>query len=212
MSLEKHAIRDQAASAISAILMRLCESSSALAVALVDAEGETVDYAGRLSPFDTRVAAAEWRLVLSLLEDSRVPEFRSTHELLIKGRGHSFAVRSLTDGYALVFVLPRHFFSISRRALAEAVHELEIETNLSLVGRHDGAQWLRVEVRTAARNEHRPEAVWYEGGWRRVTIVGRFQSHDLARREVGYLTRLPTGAELLLVREPLGRWFAGRPR
>ena len=64
--------RDQLASPFSAILQRLCESCGAQAAALVDAEGETVDYAGRVAPFDARVAAAEWRLVLAEIEASKV--------------------------------------------------------------------------------------------------------------------------------------------
>jgi hypothetical protein len=211
MSDDQGGARDQAASAISAILMRLCESAGAHAVALVDGLGETVDYAGRLSPFDTRVAAAEWRLVLGLLEQSRVLAFRSTHEMLIRAADRTFALVTLSDGYALVLVLPRRAWSVSRRALAEASQELEVETKLSAPWHHDKANWSRVEVRTTGPHR-RPDAVWHDGGWRVLTIVGRFQSRDLARREVGYLTRLPSGTELLLVREPLGRWFAGSPR
>jgi hypothetical protein len=210
MTIDPHAVRDQAASAISAILMRLCESSGALAVALVDGEGETVDYAGRLSPFDSRVAAAEWRLVLKLLQTSRVPAFRTTHELLVRSRDRSYGALALSDGYALLLVLPRFMFSLSRRALVEAGHELEAETGLSAPF-PKSEHWIRVEVRTTPPNE-RPDAVWYEGGWRVVTVVGRLQSHDLARGEDGYFTRLANGADLILVRERLGRWFAGRPR
>ena len=62
--------RDQEASPFSAILWRLCEGCSAHAAALVDKEGETVDYAGRISPYEIRVAAAELRLVLAF----RVPQ------------------------------------------------------------------------------------------------------------------------------------------
>jgi hypothetical protein len=211
MTAEQRGFRDQAASTISAILMRLCDSSGALAAALVDGGGETVDYAGRLSPFDTRIAAAEWRLVLGLLEASRAAAFQRTHELLVRAKDRSYAALALSDGYALVLVLPRRAWSVSRRALAEAGQELKVETQLTPLFCQDGATWVRVEVRTNGP-KRRPEAIWHEGGWRPLTLVGRFQSRDLARREVGYLTRLPTGTELLLVREPLGRWFAGRPR
>jgi hypothetical protein len=209
MTIDRHAVRDQAASAISAILMRLCESSGALAVALVDGEGETVDYAGKLSPFDTRVAAAEWRLVLKLLQTSRIAAFHDTQEMLVRARDRSYGAFALSEGYALVLVLPRFMFSLSRRALVEASHELEAETSLSAPF-PKSEHWVRVEVRTTPSG--RPDTVWYEGGWLRITIVGRLQSHDLSRGETGYFTRLSSGADLLLVRERLGRWFAGRPR
>ena len=76
--------RDQTASAFSAILQRLCEACGAQAAALVDAGGETVDYAGRVPPFDARVAAAEWRLVLSLIESANVAAWASTREIVVR--------------------------------------------------------------------------------------------------------------------------------
>lgn len=212
MSTDSAPARDQAASRISAILMRLCESSGALAVALVDGEGETVDYAGALPPFDTRVAAAEWRLVLTILDESRLESLRATHEMRIRAGGRSFAAVGLSDGYVLVFALPRHCFSLSYRALDEAARELESETGLSPRFHPDPSQWVGVEVRPSSDNQHRPEAVWHEGGWRAVTVVGKLHPKDLRRGEVGYFARSWNGDDLLLVREPLGRWFAGRPR
>jgi hypothetical protein len=202
--------RDQGASTIGAILMRLCDASDALGAALVDAEGETVDYAGRVSPYDLRVAAAEWRLVQAVIESCPVPAWRPLHELLVRASGRSFAVRAMTDGYALVLVLPRHGLAVSERALAEAGDELERETGLRPLGLPQGTRWLRVEVRTAAGDGRRPERVWVDGAWRPLSILGRVPE-GLGRREVGYMARLDTGAELLLIREPLGRWFAGEP-
>jgi hypothetical protein len=61
------AVRDQSDSAFSAILGQLCDDCGALAAALVDGEGETVDYAGLLSPYEIKVAAAEWRIVLAVV-------------------------------------------------------------------------------------------------------------------------------------------------
>jgi hypothetical protein len=39
-----------------------------------------------------------------------------------------------------------------------------------------------------------------------LEVLGRWPS-DLSRGDVGYRARLPSGAELTLVREPLGRWY-----
>ena len=44
-----------------------------------------------------------------------------------------------------------------------------------------------------------------------LTILGRYTARISARGEVGYMTQFASGAERLLVREPLGRWFAGEP-
>src|SRR5262245_12405137 len=105
--------RDQAASSFSGILMSLCDGTGALGAALVDREGETVDYAGYLDPFNMKVAAAEWRLVLDVAHGTRHPAFSATHGILVRGKNKSFAVVGLSDGYALVVALPRRCFGLS---------------------------------------------------------------------------------------------------
>lgn len=202
--------RDQAASTFSAILLRLCDATGALAAALVDREGESVDYAGFLQPYETRLSAAEWQLVIAIARRSRVTELQGVEQLVVRAAHRSYCLIALSDGYVLVLVLGRGCFRVSRRAVAEAVRELEVEAGLtySTGPRSTGERWARVEVRTARNNLRRPESVWVNGAWQSVVILGRFHSSDLDRREVGYRARLPSGAEFALVREQLGRWFA----
>ncbi|MFO7181694.1 MAG: hypothetical protein DIU78_023540 [Pseudomonadota bacterium] len=211
MRPRRTAPRDQRATAISGILHRLCEGSDAIAAALVDALGETVDYAGRLAPYDARVMAAELRILQSALNGCRSAALSRTHELVVRAARQSFLLRALSDGYALALALPRYAFRLSRRALAEAEAELAAETGLVPWVPADAGRWVRVEVRLSEGTTPRPEAVWLEGGWRPVTLVGRLQAHDLGPGEIGFLAQLPSGAELVLVREPPGRWFAGLP-
>ncbi len=199
--------RDQEASPFSAILWRLCEGCSAHAAALVDKEGETVDYAGRISPYEIRVAAAELRLVLAFTRTAEVPGFRDVNEIRIRTGLRSYAIVGLGDGYAIVIELLRHSLSLSRRALAQAMRELEFEAGISSVLEPGAMRWSRVKVKPSADDSRRPEAVWLESSWQPVTVLGRYRSADLARRERGYLARLPNGAEFSLVREPLGYWF-----
>jgi hypothetical protein len=200
--------RDQAASPFSAILLRLCEASGAHAAALVDAEGETVDYAGAVEPFDIRVAAAEWRLAFSLVT-TEVPAWNETYEMIVRCRAQSFALWALSDGYALVLVLPRGAFRASKRALTEAITDLKREAGFTCVADKARVRWVRADVRTEPHDPRRPEAIWRQGRWCPLTILGRFQSSDLEQGEVGFLTQLASGSELVLVREPLGVWFAG---
>lgn len=200
--------RDQEASPFSAILWRLCEGCSAHAAAFVDKEGETVDYAGRISPYEIRVAAAELRLVLAFTRTAEVPGFQLVNEIRIRTGRRSYAIIGLGDGYAIVLELVRHSFSLSPRALLQAKRELEAEAGIESVLRPGGTSWLRVKVRASTLDARRPEAVWLDGAWQTVTVLGRYRTGDLARRERGYLTRLPSGAEFSLVREPLGCWFA----
>lgn len=199
--------RDQEASPFSAILWRLCEGCSAHAAALVDREGETVDYAGRISPYEIRVAAAELRLVLAFTHSSAVPGFSLVNEIRIRTGQRSYAIVALGDGYAIVLELVRHCFSLSPRALLQATRELESEAGITSVLHPGGPRWLRVEVRPSPADARRPEAVWLDGAWQAVTVLGRYRTGDLALRERGYLARLSSGAEFSLVREPLGYWF-----
>ena len=200
--------RDQDASPFTAILWRLCEGCSAYAVALVDNEGETVDYAGRISPYEIRVAAAELRLVLAFTRDAEVLGFAQVTEIRVRTGRRSYAIIGLGDGYAIVLELMRHSFSLSPRAVSQGVRELESEAGLTSVLAPGSARWSRVEVSASASDFRRPEAIWLEGSWHAVTVLGRYRAGDVAHRERGYLARLPNGAELSLVREPLGFWFA----
>lgn len=203
--------RDQEASPFSAILWRLCEGCSAHAAALVDNEGETVDYAGRISPYEIRVAAAELRLVLAFTREADIPGFRQVSEIRIRTGLRSYAVIGLGDGYAIVLELLRFSLSLSRRALVQAVRELELEAGITSVLDPGSARWSRVRVRHSSEDARRPEAIWTDGAWQPVTVLGRYRSADLAHRERGYLARMPNGAEFSLVREPLGCWFIDEP-
>jgi hypothetical protein len=203
------AIRDQSDSPFSSILARLCDDCGGLAAALVDGEGETVDYAGLLSPYEIKVAAAEWRIVLKVVQESRVPGFRHVQGLTVRAAGRSFLMEALPDGYAIAVCLPRHCFNVSRRALAQAIRELSREAGLELPEARAQSNWVRVSVRTpgATRLHRRPDAIWLEGAWSPITILGRYQARDLSHSELGYLARLVSGAEVFLVREPPGVWF-----
>ena len=200
--------RDQDASPFSAILWRLCEGCSAHAAALVDREGETVDYAGRISPYEIRVAAAELRLVLAFTREAQASGFARVNEIRIRTGKRSYAVVGLGDGYAIVLELVRHSFSVSPRAVLQATRELESEAGIESVLQPGGMRWSRVEVRASSSDARRPDSIWVNGVWHAVTVLGRFRSGDLARRERGYMARLANGAEFSLVREPLGFWFA----
>lgn len=200
--------RDQAPSTFGAILLRLCDSCGALAAALVDAEGETVDYAGTVDPFDIKVAAAELQLIRALVYGSRFPTWPETRQILVRGAKKSFAVVPLVEGYAIVLQLLPHAFSVSRRALGEAIRELCTEAGLSLPEAFLEEHWTRVEVRASSLDERRPAALWMRGQWVPVEVLGRYQDDDLDRGELGFRARLATGAEVNVVREALGRWYA----
>ena len=202
------AARDQGDTPFSVILKRLCDDSGALAAALVDAEGETVDYAGVLEPYDIKVMAAEWRIVLAVVEESPAPLFLRVSSISVRAKGRSYLIEAMPDGYAIALRLPRHSFNVSRRALSQAVRELGSEASIELPEARAQVHWARVHVRTPdADDKLRPDAILLGDRWSPITILGRYQARDLLRSERGYLARLVTGAEVFLVREPLGIWF-----
>jgi hypothetical protein len=202
--------RDQAVSTFSATLLRLCETTGAAGATLVDQLGETVDYAGYLEPFVLKVMAAEWRIVLDYARGVKRPGFAEVQEFVVRARNKSFALIALAEGYAIVLELPRGAFSFSRRAVAAAVRELELEAGLpaSSTTSH-GERWSKLEVQTVPGDRRRPQAVWFQGSWRPIMILGRYADPQRSGRAVGYRARLATGHEFALVREPMGLWFAG---
>lgn len=207
------AARDQGDSTFSAILSRLCDDCGALGAALVDAEGETVDYAGLLEPYEIKVTAAEWRIVLGVVQSSGLRGFHHVRSLTVRARQRSYLIEALPDGYAVTLRLPRHSFNVSRRALNQALRELSAEAGLPRRDGRSEVNWARVRVRmpSPSRRVRRPDAIWVGGDWSPITILGRYQARDHSRSELGYLARLVSGAEVLLVREPLGVWFIDNP-
>lgn len=199
--------RDQTASEFASVLLRLCEATGARGAALVDQEGETVDYGGAVDPFEIRVAAAEWRIVLQVVTSSPVPSWPEVAQVHVRSARKAWVLVPLAEGYAVVVELPRRAFSISARALGEALRDLAAEAGLSYRPR-DREVWERVEVRALPSDARRPAAVCIDGVWLELEVLGRCRAGPADRREIGYRARLENGAEVTLVRERLGRWYA----
>ena len=198
--------RDQMPSSFAPTLGRLCSSAGVLGAALVDRDGEAVDYAGRVSPFDIRVAAAEWRIVLSRLARCAHAPWKDTRQVMIRGVNKSFGAVLLPEGYALVLQLLPRCFRVSPRALAEAVREICENAGLEMPSR--SSQWMRVQVNESPAPQRRPRSVWVHRKWLPVEVLGRWVGPELLPNEIGYRVRLLGGAEVTLVREPLAQWFA----
>lgn len=150
--------RDQVVTTFTLILDRLLDATpSASGVALVDGEGETVDYTGRLDPFDMKVAAATWTIVMADLKGTK--KLPPTRQLVVRARQASYVIRALHDWYNLVLVLYKHAaFAVSERALQEAHNMLCAEAGFPAPGFE--ARWTQVDVRTAPKDRlARPQAV-----------------------------------------------------
>ena len=224
--------RDQDASPFSLILEALLDAIPlSYGAALVDSLGETVDYAGSLEPFDVKVAAAHFQLLLKEIRD--VGPLSSAFELTVRAAGRSYLMRSLDRDYSLLLILHRHgAFAVSRRALDEAATRLCSEAGLEPTVL--APEWFQVEVEShlgkrparlrqlgayvGLRSSRQPPLPIPFGekhksidptSWNSVEVIGTLTG--TTNRERGYRIRLETGAEMTLVRERDGLWFVDEP-
>jgi hypothetical protein len=126
--------------------------------------------------------------------------------LTVRARGRSFYVRRLEENYALVVVLhARAAFAVSERAVQEAIAGLSVEAGWPVP--HRESRWFCVEVQSERQGRVvRPRMLKVNGRYEPLEVMGALVG--LAPRERGFRVRLRTGAEMMLVRERLGRWFA----
>jgi len=196
--------RDQRETAFTSILAALvARVPGARAAALVDRDGETVDYSGEMDSYDVRLAAAHWRLVLDELR--RQEALRSVRWVILRGGRTSYLVHELPEEYALVVVLARAagFFGW-RRAVAACAWALGDEAGWTWAG----VRWFPAQVTADARR--RPSLLRIGGHLGPVEILGTMAG-GLGRREHGWRVRLHTGVEATLVREPGGVWYSDEP-
>jgi hypothetical protein len=198
------AARDQHESGFTAILAALVSRiAGAKAAALVDRDGETVDYAGRLDPFSMRLAAAHWRLVLD--QTAALTTLGATRWMALRAARVSFLVHALPEGYAIVVQLARAAGFVEwRRALSACVHALGREAGWPDRGR----PWFHVEVETDGRR--RPATLATAQGARPIEILGALAG-GRPSRERAWRVRFASGVEATLVREPGGAWYSDEP-
>ncbi len=200
--------RDTDATPFTTILDALIQRiPGAVAAAIVDSQGETVDYTGNGEPFDLRVAAAHVQIVLAGIE--RFSALGDPGWIVIRGSRKSIAASVLPDGYVLVLLLrPRAAFTISTRALKVCTRALAEEagwTQLAKLGGDEQRSWFEVAVETDRRG--RPAHI----GAKRIPVEVLGAVMGLSVRERGFRVRTAEGSELTLVREPRQRWYADEP-
>ncbi len=190
-------------SAFASILADLVERTpGARAAALVDFDGETVDYASRSDPFDVRLAAAHWRIVL---HEAQAP-FGPACVLSVRAARRSFLVKALPQGYALVVCLSCGVHSAEGgRALPMCVRRLAAEAGWPQAA---AAAWQPVAVIADARG--RPTGLQAAGAEASGLEILGAVAGGLARFERGW--RVRSGSlEATLVREASGHWYADGP-
>lgn len=203
--------RQEDETGFTAILRRMLEATpGAIAAALVDVEGETVDYSGAsLDPFDVKVAAAEFRIALSQIESSKLSEHGgSPQRIEVRCVKRTFVVDVLPDGYALLFVLTRSAgVGHADRALDTALHDLYIEAGWQAPP--ELHRWHEVDIKLA--RDGKPRLLRVEIGWRPVNVIGTVVA-GLHRGEAGFRVALQgSDTEVTLVHGRDDRWWADIP-
>lgn len=195
--------RDMEATPFATILARLLERvPGAFAAALVDVEGETVDYAGEASAFDIRVAAAHAQILLA--EIGRYAKLGEPRWIVVRGAKRSIVARALPDGYGLAVLLRRRAgFTASSRAFAACERELAEEAGWKRPVSHAEQEWFPVDVTKDRLG--RPRRL----GKTAVTVLGELVG--LPPHEHGFRIRTADGNEITLVREAGSFWYADEP-
>ncbi len=198
--------RVQARSEFTRILEELIASApGASGVALVDREGEAVDYAGSLTMFEIKVAAAHLQLETRLAAQSLLPSVGTVRSLTVRAATRSFISVELVDGYNLVVILRRCSpFGISQRALKAAERAICIEGGWPAA--KDLERWSLAQVQSVRRRHGKPLRLLFGSRWLALEIMGVVAG--LPDGERGYRVRTEEGAEMTLVRERMGRWFS----
>jgi hypothetical protein len=201
------AARDTEATAFTVILADLIgRIPGARAAALVDRDGESVDYAGSLSPFDVKIAAAHLRIVLAELDGCAL--LSSPRHVLIRGAHKTYVIRALDDAYAVVVVLSaRAGFVPSPRAFH--VFEQALHEEAGIGAEREGPRWTPVVVEQDGRA--RPSSVASSPSTSAIALEVLGAVMGLERGERGFRVRLVDGVEATLVREPSGAWYADEP-
>jgi hypothetical protein len=202
--------RDQAASPFALILEQLLDAVPFVRGAVIfDSEGETVDYAGELEPFDMKIAAATLQIVIAELRGCR--QLVHTHEISFGTRRAGYVVRVLDESYSLLLIVRTlGTFAVSKRVLDETEARVLDEAGMPI---RRVPEWFRVEV-DAAQKGGRPRRVRpiapigadnLESPWLEVDVLGAVVG--LGAGEKGFRIRLTSGAEVTLLRESRRLWF-----
>jgi hypothetical protein len=207
--------RDELESSFTPILRRTLESlPRALCAVFVDTEGECIDYASSIDPFEAKVSGAHALiLVRALCASQRKLGLHEPFTLAIAGSERELWARRITDDYIIVVVtLPGAEGTQMWTVLAAAAREFRSEVN-AVDPSWEPATRLEVVVRAAVGWPYAPAAFSQHGV--RVTItdvLGRWTEPGGGDEELScFRVRTADGQELTLVHDPNADGWLARP-
>ncbi len=208
---EKRYSREEYETGFTIILRRhVAATPGSIGAALVDELGEAVDYAGEtIDPFDLKIAAAHWRLVLADIERGKLAEVGgATRGLLVLTEKRGFVLTALPEGYARLSILQANAaLGHADRSLDGTLRALHREAGWAFP---PGAfRWHPIEVEIDARA--RPTRIRVRHQWTEVVPIGRI-AQGLQPGEVGWRVDVAAAeCETTLVLGRDDRWYADLP-
>lgn len=198
--------RDQEPTGFTQILQNLLDAlPGAAGAALVDEWGECVDYAGVLEPYEIRVAAAHMQLELRKADEGLHDRLGEVGAVTVCAHKRTFIAHALLDGYILILVFTGGApLRVSSRAVAQAEYDIRLEGGWEPPPEME--RWVHLQVDARPHDRWRPRRVMLADAWQKIDVIGAVVG--LAEGERGFRVRTEGGAEMTLVRERLGHWYA----
>jgi len=176
-----------------------------MGTALVDGLGECVDYAGLMDAFEIRLVAAHAQIEFRNARAKLSKLMGTVRGLTIYASKRTMYAMQIVDEYHLVLVFAGgNPSNLSPRALAQAEYDIRVEAGWEPTP--DIERWIHLQVDARMDARWRPSRVQFADAWHDVEVIGTVVG--LLAGERGFRVRTPTGAEMTLVRERHGHWYA----
>lgn len=204
--------RDRPESRFGKILAGLLEAHRQVdSAAFVDADGECVDYASRIEPFEAVVAGAQMLVVTTELA-RRMAEAGSGALIMwtVEAANRDFVVRRVSDEHAVVVASISHGVTAHLlRSMAALADALRREAELPVPSWDTRGEVYQVDVRRSVGFGYAPQAVSLgEGAPTPVEVLGRWTERGFISAEEIICFRVRCeGRELTLTHDrALDRW------
>ena len=207
MTLQE-ALRDQLETTFTPMLRRAYEATpAALAFALVDQEGECIDYVSGIDPFEAKLCAAHAFVLIDMLYEGQTRlRLRNPYALEIVTESRSLWARWMCADYvAVAVVTPDADRGKLEVTLAELSREFRGEAGIETPS-WDASRGIEVLIRSAVGWAYAPTE-FHEGGGSRVAVsdvLGRWTEPGGVHGDevVCFRVRTQDGQELTLVHDP----------
>lgn len=198
--------RDQDTTGFTRILDNLVEAvQGVLGAALVDDQGECVDYSGALRAYEIRLVAAHAQIELRNASYKLSETCGTVRSITIYARKQTIYAARIVEDYSLILIFmganPPY---VSHRALAQAEFDICREGGWPTTPITE--RWIHLSVESSPDGRSRPCRIQLESLWYDVDVIGIVVG--LSPGERGFRVRTRQGAEMTLVRERHGRWYA----